>query len=93
MRDKHTSQWSRMAERIPMTDLSGGKASARSFAGSIVNLVAECPVEVRLNASSSVALGLTVFSESFACSSRPIPTTDRVKSWAATSALRGGTVR
>ena len=82
-----------MVERIPMTDSSGGKVSARSFTGSIATLVAECPVEFGPDTFSFVALGLTVFSESFGCSSCPVPTTDWVGSWAATSALRGGTVR
>ena len=93
MRDKRTSQWSRMAERAPITDLRGGKVSTGSFTGSITNLVAECPMEFGLDAFSFVALGLTVFSESFNCSSRPVPTTDWVRSWAALSALRSGTVR
>ena len=76
-----------------MTDSSGGKVSARSFTGSIATLVAECPVEFGPDTFSFVALGLTVFSESLGCSSCPVPTTDWVGSWAATSALRGGTVR
>ena len=76
-----------------MTDLSGGKVSARSFTGSIATLVTECPVEFGLNTSSFVALGLTAFSESFDCSSCPIPMTDCMGSWAVTSALRGYFVR
>ena len=42
---------------------------------------------------SSVTLGLTVFSEGFDCSSRPVSTTDRAGSWAASSTLRERTVR
>ena len=82
-----------MAERIPMTDLSGWKVSTRSFTGSMANLVAECLVEFELNTSSFIALGLTAFSESFDCSSCPVPTTDCVGSWAVTSALRGNFIR
>ena len=76
-----------------MTDSSGRKVSARSFTGSIASLVAEYPVEFGLNASSFVALGPTGFTERFDCSSCPIPTTDCVGSWAATSALRGNFIR
>ena len=57
-----------MAERLLMTDLSGGKFS-------------------------SVVLGSIVFSEGFDCSSHPVPMTNLVGSWAASSALWERTVR
>ena len=39
-----TSQWSRIAERPPTTDLSGGNASEDSFTRLMANLVVEYAV-------------------------------------------------
>ena len=82
-----------MAERPPITDLSGGNESADSLTRLIANLVAEYAVDFQFDPASSVAFGLTVFSEGFDCSSCAIPTTDCGGSRAASSALRKRTVR
>ena len=82
-----------MAERPPMTDLSGGKASADSLTRLIANLVAEYAVDFQFDPFSPVALGLALFSEGFDCSSCSVPTTDCVRSWAALSAMGERTVR
>ena len=50
-------------------------------------------IDLRGGKVSSVVLGSTVISEGFDCSSRPVPTTDRVGSWAALSTLHERTVR
>ena len=76
-----------------MTDLSGEKASADSLTRLMANLVVEYAVDFQFDPVSPVALGLTVFSEGFDCSSRPVPTTDCVRSRAASSGLRERTVR
>ena len=82
-----------MAERPPITDLSGGNASADSLTRLIANLVAEYAVDFQLDPASSVALGLTVFSAGFDCSPCPIPMTDCVGSRAASSVWGERTVR
>ena len=56
----HTSQWSRIAERLPATDLRGGKTSEDSFTMLIPNLVAEYAVDFQLDSSLYDALGSTV---------------------------------
>ena len=76
-----------------MTDLSGGKASADSLTRLMANLAVEYAVDFQFDPASSVALGLTVFSEGFDCSSCPAPTIDCAGSRAASSALRERTVR
>jgi len=44
-----TSQWFRIAERPPTTDLRGGKASEDSFTILIANLVVEYTVDFWLD--------------------------------------------
>ena len=83
-----------MTERLLTTDLSGGEASADSFARSIADLVAEYVVDFRFDAFSSFVLGLTVSSEGFInCLSCSVPVADCVGSRAALSELRGKVVR
>ena len=69
-----------MAERLPMTELSGEKASADPLTRLIANLVVEYAVDFQSDPFPSVALGLMVFSGSFDCSSCPAPATDCVGS-------------
>ena len=76
-----------------MADLSGGNASADSLTRLIANLVVAYAVDFQSDPLSSVALGSTVFSGCFDCSSCPALTTDCVRSWAALSAMRERTVR
>ena len=54
-----TSQWLRIAERPPATDLRGGKASEDSFTTSMANLVAAYAVELQRDLLSDVSLGST----------------------------------
>lgn len=93
MRYKHTSQCSRMAERPPTTDLSGGKASADSFTRLMANLVVEYAVDFQFDTFSSVALRLAVSSEGFNRPLRPVSVTDFMGSGAASSVLRAVVVR
>jgi len=55
-----TSQFLRIAERLPATDLRGGKASEESFTILMANLVAENAVNFQLVFFSYAALGLMV---------------------------------
>jgi hypothetical protein len=57
-----TSQCSRMAERPPTTDLSGGKASEDSFTRLMANLVVEYAVDFQFDSFSCVAFGSVVLS-------------------------------
>lgn len=50
-----TSQWFKMAERPPKTDLSGGKTSADSFARLIPSLIVEYTVDPKFDLFLSVA--------------------------------------
>jgi len=54
-----TSQWFRIAERPPITDLRGGKASEDSFTRLMANLVVAYAVELQLDWFSDAALGST----------------------------------
>ena len=54
-----TSQWFRIAERPPTTDLRGGKASEDSFTRLMANLVVAYAVELQFNLPSDVAFGST----------------------------------
>ena len=55
-----TSQLFSIVERLPATDLRGGKASEESFTILIANLVAENAVDFQLVFFSYAALGSTV---------------------------------
>ena len=55
-----TSQWSRIAERPPRTDLSGGKTSEDSFTRLMANLVVEYAVDFQPDSFSCAALGSVV---------------------------------
>ena len=59
-RMSRTSQWFRIAERPPATDLRGGKASEDSFTRLMANLVVEYAVELHFDLPSDVTLGSTV---------------------------------
>ena len=61
----HTSQWSRIAERPPTTDSSGGKTSADSLTRLMASLVAEYVVDFQFDPFSSVAPDSMVGSEGF----------------------------
>ena len=74
-----------------MIDLSGVVTSADSLTRLMANLAAEY-VDFQFDPISSVALGFTVLSEGFDCSSGPVPTTDCMGLRAALSALRERTV-
>jgi len=54
-----TSQWFRIAERPPTTDLRGGNASEDSFTRLIASLVVAYAVEPQPNLLSDVVLGST----------------------------------
>ena len=57
----HTSEFSRIAQRPPTTDLSGGKASEDSFTARRNNLAVADVVDLQFDAFlSGVALGSTV---------------------------------
>ena len=61
----HTSQWFRMAERPPITDLRGGNTSEDSFTRLIANLVVAYAVDFQSDSLSGAALGLMVWPEDF----------------------------
>ena len=79
----HTSQWFRMAERPPATDLRGGKASDESFTIWTASLVAAYVVDFQSDLVSSIVLGFTVGFEGFEgfeCWPRPGLKMDRIRS-------------
>lgn len=82
-----------MAERLPMMDLSGGRASADSLTRLTAGLVVEYAVDFWFDPISSGALGFTVPSKSFDCSSCPVPMTDCMGSRTASPVLHKRTVR
>ena len=82
-----------MAERLPTTDLSEGKASADSSTTLMARLVVEYAVDFRFDPFSCVALGLTACSEGFDRLSCSVPVTDCAGSLVALSDLRGKPVR
>jgi hypothetical protein len=57
-----TSQCSRMVERPPATDLSGGKTSEDPFTRLMANLVVEYAVDFQFDSFSWAALDLVVLS-------------------------------
>jgi len=52
-----TSQWFRMADRPPATDLRGGNTSEDSFTRSMANLVVAYVVDFQSDSLSGVGLG------------------------------------
>ena len=82
-----------MAERLPTTDLSGGKASADSSTRLMANLVVEYVVDFQFDPFSSTALGLTVCSEVSGCLLCSVLVADCVGSRVALSDLYGKMVR
>ena len=75
-----TSQWSKIAERPPTTDLSGGKTSADSLTRLMASLVVEYAVDFQFDPFPSVVLGLTVCFEDSDCLSCPVLVTDCTRS-------------
>ena len=75
-----TSQWSRIAERPPTTDLSGGKTSADSLTRLMASLVVEYAVDFQFDPFPPAALGSMVGSEGPDCPSCPVPVTDWIGS-------------
>ena len=61
----HTSQWSKIAESPPTTDLRGGKTSEDSFTMLMANLVVAYAVDFQFVLFSDTAFGSTVLSEDF----------------------------
>ena len=61
----HTSQWSRIADSPPTTDLRGGKASEDPFTMLMANLVVAYAVDFQFVLFSGTAFGSTVSSEDF----------------------------
>jgi len=55
-----TSQWFRIAESPPATDLRGGKASEDSFTRLMANFVVAYAVEIQFDLPLDVAPGSTV---------------------------------
>ena len=88
-----TSQWLRMAERPPATDLRGGKTSEDSFTILMANFVAAYVVDFQSDLFSSVAPGLTVGLEGPECSVWTVPVTDGVGLATSFSASRGKILR
>ena len=72
----HTSQWSRMAERPPATDLRGGNKSEDSFTRLTANLVVAYAVDVLSELFSGAALESIVPSEDFERLLWSLPETD-----------------
>jgi hypothetical protein len=62
---KRTSQWSRIAESPPTTDLRGGNTSEDSFTRLMANLVAAYVVDFQSDSLSSAAFESAVLPEDF----------------------------
>jgi hypothetical protein len=90
-----TSQCSRIAERPPTTDLSGGKTSEDSFTRLMANLVVEYAVDFQFDSFSWASLDLVVLSsEDFGLLLCPLSRTGRIRpKTAGWSALHGGLFR
>ena len=78
-RGRHTSQWFRMVESPPATDLRGGKASEDSFTIWIASLVVAYTVDFRPDLFSSI-FGSTMRFEGSKFWPRPVLKTDRIRS-------------
>jgi len=87
----HTSQWLKMAERPPATDLRGGKASEDSFIILMANFVVAYVVDFQSDLLSSVTPGFTAGLKG--PEDCPVPVTDGVGSETGFSASRGGVFR
>jgi len=76
----HTSQWFRMTERPPATDLRGGKTSEDSFTILMASLVVACAVDFQSDLFSGTALDSTVRPGDSGRPLRSLPGTDRTRS-------------